>query len=77
MIVYTSAATVSLPVDSALTLESLSLNTYSSALNIVVSAVGFMKIAVELADDVNLIRSLQLFLQFVEIFTCVVLVLLV
>lgn len=77
MIVYASAATVSLPVDSALILESLSLNTYSSALNIVVSAVGFMKIAVELADDVNLIRSLQLFLQFVEIFTCVVLVLLV
>lgn len=77
MIVYASAATVSLPVDSALTLESLSLNTYSSALNIVVSAVGFMKIAVELADDVNLIWSLQLSLQFVELFTCIVLVLLV
>lgn len=53
------------------------MNTYSSALNIVVSAVGLMKIAVEFADDVNLIRSLQLFLQFVELFTCVVLVLLV
>ena len=53
------------------------MNTYSSALNIVVSAVGFMKIAVELTDDVNLIRSLQLSLQFVELFTCVVLVLLV
>lgn len=53
------------------------MNTYSSALNIVISAVGLMKIAVEFADDVNLIRSLQLFLQFVEFLTCVVLVLLV